>query len=105
MFRVVKTPLPVILEKPDGVRDHGQVLVGRGAEDFRDVQQPGFADDRDDRSLGLEHLAHQFVLVHAHALAAGHAEGGDPGVPEFALAGLLEKLHVRGFDPGQPPSI
>ncbi len=50
------------------VGDHRQVFVRRGAQDFRDVQQPGFADDRDHGRFGFEHLAHQLVVLDGDAL-------------------------------------
>ena len=54
MFRVVKDDFAVVFEKSDRVRDHREVFIGRGAQHFGDVQQPGFADDGDDGSSSFE---------------------------------------------------
>ena len=86
MFGVVDDDFAVVFEKLDRVADHREIFIRRGAEHFRDVQQPGFADDRDHRRFGFEQLAHQLVFFHGDALAAGHAEGGDFGVLPFAPA-------------------
>ena len=100
VFGVVNDRLAVVLQKTDGVADHGEIFIRLGAEDFRDVQQPGFADDGHDRRLGLQDLPHQLVLFHGHALAAGHAERGDAGIFPFSPRGLLEKFQVLGIAAG-----
>ena len=100
------TVLAVVLQITDGVADHGQIFLRLGAQDLGDVQQPGLADDGHDRRFGLEEQPHLLVVLDRHALAPGHAEGGDPGMLPFAPGGLLEELDVLGIaDPGQPPSM
>ena len=68
---VVDDDLAVVLEVPDGVADHGEVLVGRGAQDFLDVQQPGLAEDGDDGRLGLEQQPHLVVALDRRRLCGG----------------------------------
>ena len=53
---VVDELSPVLDDEPDAVRDHVQVLGGRRAEHFRDVEQPALPEDRDDRGLGADEL-------------------------------------------------
>ena len=72
---VVNDELAVVLEKAHRVADHRQVLIGRRAQDFLDVQQPGLAEDRDDGRLGVEQQPNLVVALDRDSLAARRTEG------------------------------
>jgi hypothetical protein len=84
------------LQEGDRVADHLEVLLGRAAEDFADVQGGGLAVDRHDRGVDLEEAADLGVFGRTHALAAGRAEGRQLGVLELDLLGAGEELDVAG---------
>ena len=78
----------------DGVADHGEVFVERGAQDFLDVKPRGFADEGDDGRAGLEQERDLLVLGDGGVRAAGAAEGGEFGVLELELFGFAEEFDV-----------
>ena len=100
------TSRPCCDEVAHGVGDHGEVFLRRDAEDFGDVEQPGFAEDGDDGRVGVEEQAHLGVLGDGRVGAAGRAEGGEFGVAGVSGRGPASKNSwSRGLEPGQPPSM
>ena len=78
-------------------RDHRQVLFGRRLQHLEDVQQPGLAEDRDDRRVGVEQQAH-LVVVRRRAMSLRRVE---PNAASRARRNvrclrLLEELDVLG---------
>ncbi len=78
----------------DGIADHGEVLLQRGAQDLRDVQDGGLADERDDRRARFEEQSDLLVVFHPGIRAARAAEGREPGVLELQLPGFAKELDV-----------
>lgn len=100
MFSVVDD-LPAILhEMADGVADHGEVFLGRGAQNLGDVEEPGFAKDGDDGRAGIEEHLDLGVVGHGGVGAACGAEGGELGVGQFQAAGFVKKLLVARVGAG-----
>ena len=103
---VVDDELAVLLEKPHGVVDHRQVLFGRRLQHFADVQQPGLAEDRDDRRRGVEEQPH-LVVVGRRATSLRRV---DPNAASRACVNVRcfassKNSMSFGFEPGQPPSM
>ncbi len=85
----------------DGVLDHGEVFLERGAQDLGDVEGPGLAHEGEHGRLGLEQGLELRVLGGGDAGAAGGAEGGEFGVLELQLFGLGEEGDVAGVGAGE----
>ena len=81
-------------EVGDGVADHGEIFLRRGAQDLGDVEHGRLADERDDGRAGLEQEGDLRVFLHGGVRAAGAAEGGKPRVLELELLRLAEELDV-----------
>jgi hypothetical protein len=81
-------------EVGDGVADHGKVFFERGAQDFRDVENGGLADEGDDRSLGFEEQGNLGIFFHRDVRAPGAAERGEFGVLEVEFFGFAKELDV-----------
>jgi hypothetical protein len=94
MFGVVDHLAARLSEIADGVGDHDQVFVEGDAKDFGNVEIGRFADDGDDRRLGIEKRPHSEVFLGPAAAAAGHAERTDADVFQGQLLDPLEKLGV-----------
>ena len=97
VLAVVDDLAAVGLQEGDRVADHLEVLLGRAAEDFADVQGGSLAVDRDDRGIDLEQAADLGVFGGTHALAAGRTEGRQLGVLELDLLRAGEELDVAGI--------
>jgi hypothetical protein len=78
----------------DGVADHGEIFLQRGAEDLGDVERGALADERDHGRAGFEEKGDLRVFFDRRVRAAGAAEGGELGVAELELFGLAEELDV-----------
>ena len=91
------------LQVGDGVADHGEVFLRRGAQDFRDVEHGSLADQRDDRRAGLEQKRDLLVALDLGIGAAGAAERGQFGVLEVEFLRLAEELDVLLVGAGPSP--
>ena len=76
------------------VADHGEVLISRGAQDVGDVEQPGLADERNDRRASLNERSDVRVVLDAVGTVPGEAEGRESGVPPRHRSGRGEELGV-----------
>ena len=85
------------LQESDRVADHLEVLLGRAAEHFADVEGGGLAVDRDDRGIDFEEAADLGVFGGTHALTAGRPEGRQLGMLELDLLGAGEELDIAGI--------
>jgi len=83
------------------VLDHGEVFLGRGADDFGDMEQPRLADDGHDGSPGVEQHLELGVVGGGDAGAAGRPEGGDLGMTKFQPAHLGEERDIAGVGAGE----
>src|SRR5690606_36661101 len=97
VFGVVDDLASLRDEVADRVLDHREVLLERRAEDFRDVQGPGLPDERHHGHAAVEQGPEFRILIGPGAGAAGRAEGGEAGVLELQLAGLVEEGDVAGI--------
>ena len=97
VFAIVDDFATMGLQESNRVADHLEVLLGRAAEDFTDVEGGGLAVDGDDRGIDLEEAADLGVFGGAHALAAGRPEGRQLGVLELDFLGAGEELDVTGI--------
>ena len=87
----------LVAQVGDGVADHLQVLVERGAQGELHVAVVRLGDERDHAGAGLAAGLHLRVLGRRDAGPAGRAEGDELGVPEVELlAGAAEELGVPG---------
>jgi len=77
-------------EETRGVLDHGEVFLGRGTQNFVDVEQPRLADERHHRHAAGQEGLELGILAGFGAGAARGAEGGDLRVLEPQLADLVE---------------
>ena len=99
------TSRPWSFEIADGVADHGQVFLRRGAQDFVDVEHRCLADERHDGRAGFESSAT------CRPVSTGtFARRVLPKAASFAFLNLSflasrEELDVLSFEPGQPPSM
>jgi hypothetical protein len=96
VLAVVDHLAAVRLEEGDAVADHGQVLLGRGGQHRRHVQQPRLAEDADHRGLGVDERLHVGIGGGLSVDLAGAAERRQLGVFQLQLAGPAEELDVLG---------
>src|SRR6266851_2784053 len=97
---VVDDLLEVLEEVRDRIRDHGHVLLERGAERRGHVEVPRLAEDGDDGRPRLDEGLEVAVLLRPHAGPAGGAEGADLRALEHRVLHALEEAQVLGIRPG-----
>ena len=100
------TSRPCCDEIGDGVADHGEVFLQRGAQDFGDVQHGGLADERDDRRAGLEEQARP-ACPSPPAVFARRVLPKAASLACLNLSFLASRKNSMSFslEPGQPPSM
>jgi hypothetical protein len=103
VLRVVDDLLEVLEEVRDRVRDHGHVLLERGAERGGHVEVPRLAEDRDDGGPRLDERLDISVVLRPHAGPPGGAEGADLRALEHRVLHALEEAEVLGIGPGPAP--
>jgi hypothetical protein len=99
VLRIIDHGLPVILQVPHGVADHGEVFLGRASKHLPHVQHGGLAKDRHHRGSRLQQQPHLLVVLDRHPFAPGRAKSRQPGIPEPLLPRLLKELDVLGIGP------
>ena len=105
VLRVQEDPLAVTAEVLDGVPDHGQVLLQRGAEGQPDVPVMTLGDKGHDRRARLTQRGDLRVIGRLGAGPAGRAERGELRVLEVQLAlSAAEEIGVLG-DGARPPAL
>ena len=93
----VEDDFPALLfDVPDGLGDHGQVLLFGHAKGALGVQTPALAKDRDDGGFSFQERVDVGVRMHSVARVARRAEGGQAGVLELQVAGAREEVLVAG---------
>jgi len=81
-------------QKRHRVADHGEVFFLVDSQHFVDMQVPGFANDRDDRCLGISQRTHSGVFFGTDATPPSHAESRHFGVLPVSVSRSLEELFV-----------
>ena len=94
---VEEHPLSLGTQVGDGVADHREVLLQRGAQRELDVPVVRLRDQRDDPGTRVAQGRDQRVVRGLHAGPTGGAEGRELGVLQVELlAGAAEELGVLG---------
>ena len=89
--------LPLLAQVGDGVADHREVLLERGAQRQLDVAVVRLGDQRDHPGAGVAQRGHQRVVGRGDPGPPGGAEGREPRVAQVELlAGAAEELGVLG---------
>ena len=92
--------LPLGAQVGDGVADHREVLLERGAQRELDVALVRLGDQRDDRGAAVAQRGDQRVVGGGDAGPPGGPEGREPRVPQVELlGGAAEELGVLGVGP------
>src|SRR6266850_606734 len=97
---VVDDLLEVLEEVCDRIRDHGHVLLERGAERRGHVEVPRLAEDGDDGRARLDQRLQVAVLLRPDAGPPGGAERADLRALEHRVLHALEEPQVLGIGPG-----
>ena len=104
MLGVVDHLTPFGAKKGDGLFDHAEVLLRRGAQHTEDVAQPALAEDGHHGRPGLQERAYLEVVARRDARACGAPECRELGTAEVGSRGPGEELPVLRVGPG-PASL
>ena len=104
---VEEDPLPLGAQVRDGVADHREVLLERGAQRELDVPVVRLRDQRDDAGAAVAQRGDQRVVGGRDAGPAGGAEGRELRVLQVELRRAARRKNSvsLGLAPGQPPSM
>ena len=84
-----------------GLANHAQILCGRRLKDVAHVQIPAFAEEGDNRRVGLKQQLNLLVVCRVSVPFAGRAEGCQTGVLQVQFAsGAFEEFHIFGIGTG-----
>jgi hypothetical protein len=80
--------------------NHLPIFFERRVQHIADLHVPAFADDRDNRCLGIEQGLQAGVLLRSNTFAARHAERGNLCMLERQLAHFSKIFEVLGIREG-----
>ncbi len=94
MFGVIDDTLPVRLQIGHGLFDHPEVILEGGLQNVRDMQCPGFTENRADRGARIEQGADIGIVLGPPFSPAGGTEGCEAGILPRQVTGALEEFNV-----------